>query len=172
MRAITAEAEERDPEVQFHLGLVSSNGEGDAQDFPLAAQWYLKAARRNHPLAQFNLGLMYAQGQGVTRNDGEALMWIKKAAEQGDAGAQFNLGTRCHRSSVNEVDTAAGELRIESYKWLQLASAQGYKQADVTCERVALSMSQEEVTEGAHRVSSFLSVAKLPPGKLQDPVSE
>ena len=160
----TAEAEENDPEVQFHLGVISSSGEGDAQDYARAAQWYLKAAKLNHPLAQLNLGLMYARGQGVTKNESEARIWILKAAEQGDAGAQFNLGTRCHRSRVNETDSDAGESRIESYKWLQLAAAQGYNQANATCERVALGMTQEEVTEGAHRVASFLSVAKLPPG--------
>ena len=166
LHTTTAEAEEKDPEVQFHLGLISSR-EGEAQDYARAAHWYLKAAKLNHPLAQFNLGLMYAQGQGVARDDGEARMWIRKAAEQGDAGAQFNLGTRCHRSSVNEDDPDAGESRIESYKWLQLAAAQGYNQADVACERVTLSMTREEVTEGAHRVASFLPSAKFALGQGQ-----
>ncbi len=148
--------QERDPEVQFHLGLLFSNRHGEAQDHVQAAHWYLKAATLNHPLAQFNLGLMYAEGQGVDKDDRAAMMWIRKAAEQGDAGAQFNLGTRCHRSSVSGAEMDESQSKIESYKWLQLANAQGYRQAAATCERVTLAMSFEEVAEGNRRVAAFV----------------
>ena len=157
--------QERDPEVQFHLGLMCSNRQGEAQDNVQAAQWYLKAARLNHPLAQFNLGLMYANGQGVDKDERAAMMWIRKAAEQGDAGAQFNLGTRCHRSSVSGSEMDESQSKIESYKWLQLANAQGYEQAGVSCERVTLAMSFEEVAEGNRRVAAFVpakTASKLP----------
>jgi TPR repeat protein len=153
-------AGESDADAHFHLGLIFSNIEGEGQDQVQAAQSYLKAANLNHPLAQFNLGLMYATGQGVARNDSEAVRWIRKAAEQGDAGAQFNLGTRCHRSSVSDVPMDSAESKIESYKWLQLAAAQGYNQAVAACERVTLTMSFEEVAEGQNRVAAFANSAQ------------
>ena len=154
-QSTTTQPGQGDAEAQFHLGLILSNSPGERRDNARAAQCYLKAAELNHPLAQFNLGLMYAKGEGVARNDSEARMWILKAAEQGDAGAQFNLATRYHRSSVGGSETEAGESRIESYKWFQLAAAQGYKQAHDSCERVTLTMSFEEVAEGDQRVAAF-----------------
>ena len=126
------------------------------QDLLHAAQWYRKAADQNHYLAQFNLGVMYASGQGVLRDDAAAVMWIRKAAEGGDAGAQFNLGTRCHRASVSGLERDATESRIEAYKWLNLAAAQGYRNSDAVCERVILDMTCDEVTEGNHRATRFL----------------
>ena len=95
-------------------------------------------------------------------------MWIRKAAEQGDAGAQYNLGTRYHRSSVSGLEMDAIESKIESYKWLRLAAAQGYKQADASCERVTLKMSFEEVAEGNHRVTAFAAArAQHAPGERE-----
>jgi hypothetical protein len=54
-----------DAEAQFSLALSYANGEGAAQDYPLAEHWYLKAAGQNHALAHFNLGIMHANGQGM-----------------------------------------------------------------------------------------------------------
>ncbi len=158
--------QDEDAETQFHLGLMFSNREGEAQDPAQAVRCYLKAANLNHPLAQFNLGLMYAKGEGVAQNDGEAIIWIRKAAEQGDAGAQFDLGTRCHRSSVKGLEIDAVESKIESYKWFHLAAAQGYKQADASCERLALAMSFEGVAEGNLRVAAFVAAQGVPSAKL------
>jgi len=156
LKSILAKADQGDPDAQFGLGLKYSTAGGGVPDFVQAAQWYRKAADQNHCLAQFNLGVMYASGQGVLRDDAEAVMWIRKAAEAGDAGAQFNLGTRCHRASVSGQETDATESRIEAYKWLQLAAAQGYRNSDAVCERVILDMTCQEVTEGNHRTTRFL----------------
>ena len=156
VEAIGAGAGDGDAETEFHRGLLFSNSEGETPDYAQAAGCYLKAANLNHPLAQYNLGLMYAGGQGVARDEVQATMWMRKAAEQGDAGAQFNLGSRCHRSSVNSQETNVAESRIESYKWFRLAGAQGYNQADASCERISLNMTFEEVAEGNHRVAAFV----------------
>ena len=83
-------------------------------------------------------------------------MWILKAAEQGDAGAQFNLATRYHRSSVGGPETEAGESRIESYKWFQLAAAQGYADSELNRDSVGLGLSREGVAEGARRAAEFV----------------
>jgi TPR repeat protein len=158
LQVTNTQAEGGDAEAQFGLALRFANGEGDAQDYPQAAQWYRKAADQNHSLAQFNLGMMYALGQGMTQNEGEAVRWIRRAAEQGDAAAQFNLGARYHRASVSGLEMDAAESRIEAYKWFQLAAAQGYKDSKRTCEPVTLRMTRDDVNEGNGRVAAFVPV--------------
>ena len=155
LRTTRAKADLGDAEAQFALGLKYSNGAVPPPDLPQAAQWYRKAADQNHALAQFNLGIMYAKGQGVAHDEAEALIWMRRAAGNGDAGAQHNLGTRYHRASVSGQQMDAIESRIEAYKWLHLAAAQGYRGSDAACERVTLSMSRDEVAEGNHRATAL-----------------
>jgi len=158
-----AKAEQGDAEAQFALGLECGYGEGPAQDFVQAAQWYRKAADQNHALAQYNLAVMYARGQGVPRNDAEAVGWIRKAAALGDAGAQYKLGMDCHRDSVGGPRVKASEARIEAYKWLCLAAGQGYRDSVAACELVNQSMTREEVVQGNRRAASFATGASAPP---------
>lgn len=151
-----ANADYGNAEVQFGMGLKFANGEGAAQDYAQAAEWYRKAADQSHPLAQFNLGVMYANGQGMMRDDAQSAMWFGKAAQQGDAGAQFNLGRSCHRASLGSLAKNAPESRIEAYKWYRLAQAQGYKDSDAGCETLILSiMTREDVAAGDRRVAAF-----------------
>jgi hypothetical protein len=159
-------AEQGDAEAQFALGLKYGNSQGASQDFGQAAHWYRKAAEQNHSLAQFNLGVMLAKGQGVPQDDAEAVIWIRRAAEQGDAGAQFSLGMRCHRDSVNPLQTDVAESRIEAYKWFSLAAAQGYQGSVTACERLTLGMTGDEVAAGNQRAHHFIS------GKPAGPAAE
>lgn len=151
-----------DAEAQFRIGLKYATSEGAAQDYAQAAIWYLKAADQSHALAQFNLGVMYARGQGVSKDEALANVWIRKAAQQGDAGAQHNLGMRQHRASIGALPTAALESRLEAYKWLHLAAMQGYKGSEGAFERVALSMSREEVADGDRRATAFVAASPKP----------
>jgi len=140
---------------QFDLG--RRHDEGNSPDLQQALEWYRKAAEQGHAAAQFNLGMMYAQGRGVPRDDAEALNWIRQAAEGGDAGAQHNLGGRCHRASLRVRYVDSSEDRIEAYKWLYLAAAQGYHGSAAACERVTISMSSDEVVQGNQRAASFVA---------------
>ena len=102
---------------------------------------------------------MYASGQGVPRDEAVSVGWIQRAADQGDAGAQFYLGSRFHRASLGVGRTAPAESRIEAYKWLHLAAAQGYKGSEAAFEQITLTMSRPEVDEGNARAARF-AVAK------------
>jgi TPR repeat protein len=144
-----------DAEVQFSMGLRFANGEGAAQDFAQAAEWYRKSAGQNHALAQFNLGVMCANGQGMARDHAQSVVWFGKAARQGDAGAQFNLGKSCHRASFGGALEGAPESRIEAYKWYRLAAAQGYKGSDAAGTTLVLSMTREDVADANRRVAEF-----------------
>lgn len=155
LKATPANADFGDAEVQFGMGLKFANGEGAAQDYVQAAEWYRKAADQSHSLAQFNLGTMYANGQGMTRDDAQSVIWFGRAAQQGDAGAQFNLGRSCHRASLGGVPADALESRIEAYKWFHLAAAQGYKGSASACATLVLSMTHEDVVDGDQRIAKF-----------------
>jgi len=164
--ATRARADQGDVDAQFALGLKYGPAGGEFQDLVQSAEWYRKASEQNHPLAQFNLGLMYAKGEGVPQDHAEAVRWIRRAAQQGDAGAQFNLGMRYHRASVWGLQLDALEPKIEAYKWLQLAAAQGYKGSAEACERMTLGMTIEEVAKGSQGVAAFVA------GKPADPKTE
>jgi TPR repeat protein len=144
-----------DAEAQFSLGLRFA-GEGAAQDYAQAAQWYLKAADQSHSLAQFNLGIMYAAGQGVPRDEAKSMGWMQKAADQGDAGAQHHIGMKHHRASFDGLPEAASESRIQAYKWLQLAATQGYRSSEAAWAFVALGMTREDVADGGRRIAAFV----------------
>jgi TPR repeat protein len=146
-----------DAEAQFSLG-VRFAGEGAAQDYAQAAQWYLKAADQSHSLAQFNLAIMYAAGQGVPRDEAKSKAWMQKAADLGDAGAQYNIGMKHHRASLDGLPEAAVESRIQAYKWLQLAAAQGYRGSHAAWAFVALTMTREDVMDGSRRIAAFVPV--------------
>ena len=149
-------AEGGDAEAQFALGLQCTEVGVASADSAQAVRWFRRAAEQDHPSAQLKLGLMLAVGDGVARDDEQALGWIRKAAEGGDAGAQFNLGSRCHRRSVDPLDGDRPFARRDAYKWFRIAAGQGYTGAEAACERVALDMSLEEVSEVGHQVARFV----------------
>ncbi len=165
LESIQTQADRGDADAQFSLGLKYASSVGTAQDYDLAARWYLKAADQSHSLAQFNLGIMYIKGHGVPRDEATAMRWFHKAAQLGDAGAQFNLGMRQHRDSIAEFPTNAAESKIEAYKWFNLAAAQGYQGSATACERVTLSMTHEELADGNHRAAAFVAAKVEHPEK-------
>jgi localization factor PodJL len=148
---LQSRADEGGAEAQNNLGALFSNS-----DLPIAgAVSYLKAANDGNAMAQHNLAMMYATGEGVNRDDVQAGVWFERSAAQGDPAAQFHLGDRCFRASLSMGQAEADEALIESFKWLQLSSAQGYPNADACRERVNLRMSREHVVEGNRRVAAF-----------------
>ena len=160
---IETRADHGDAEAQFGLGVKFAQA-GPAQDYAQAARWYRKAADQSHTLAQFNLGMMYATGQGVPRDEAESKLWMQKAADLGDAGAQFNLGLKHHRASLDGLPEAAPESRIQAYKWLRLAAAQGYRGSEAAWAFVALAMTREDVADGSRRVAAFVRLPAKQPG--------
>lgn len=142
-------------EAQFNLEVRLATA-GAAQDCVQAAHWYRKAADQGHSLAQFNLAMMYAAGQGVPRDEAQSRAWMQKSADLGDAGAQYNVGMKLHRASLDGPPAAAPESRIQAYKWLQLAAAQGYRGSGEAWAFVALGMTREDVAEGGRRIAAFV----------------
>ncbi len=69
-------------------------GDGTAQDFAKAAEWYEKAAEQGSDFAQYKLAVMYDQGEGVAKDPAKAIYWWKKAAEQNNTDARDELKKR------------------------------------------------------------------------------
>jgi TPR repeat protein len=156
LQSIRTDAAAGNAEAQFGLGLFLAAGTAP-NAYPEAFQWYQKAADQNHRLAQFNLGQMFAHGHGIPKSDSMAVMWIKRAAQGGDAGAQFEMGIRSGRASFQASDVDATEARVESYKWFTLAAVGNYRDALVRSGSATMGMTREEVTEGNHRVKTFVA---------------
>jgi TPR repeat protein len=148
-----------DPEAQFALGQQCA--ESAIPQDEQAAAWFRKAADQGHCQSQFALGLSYGQGKGVARSEAQSVVWLRKAAELGHAGAQYHLGVKLHRTGKSRRPTEARECRVEAYKWLELAVAQGYRSAGSAREFVTLSMTREEVEEGTLRAAAFPAVAEV-----------
>jgi uncharacterized protein len=157
LASVQAKADQGDADAQFGLGLRYGNAVGDALDFAQAARWYRKAADQDYPLAQYNLGVMFARGQGVPHDNAVSAGWIRKAAEGGDAGGQYDLGVLCHRASVDPLRVGKVESRIEAYKWLHLAAAQGYKDSTAAWERLTITLTRAEIAEGNRRAAAFVA---------------
>src|SRR5262245_6778407 len=75
-----------------NLGKLYQYGQGVAQDYVKARDWYEKAAANGYANAMFSLGGLYQNGQGVAQDYAKAREWYEKGAAKGDASAMFSLG--------------------------------------------------------------------------------
>ena len=58
------------------------------KDFPAAAEWFGKAAKKNDPVALYDLGAMYEKGRGVPRLLLKARELYRPAAQPGNQQAR------------------------------------------------------------------------------------
>ena len=92
LREVKPVAEQGLSEAQVLLGVIYELGQGVAQDFSIAVEWYHRAAEQGDATAQRNLGNKYYHGEGVALSYPEAAKWYLKSAEQGHPESQHNLG--------------------------------------------------------------------------------
>lgn len=117
--------------AQYEIGVMSIEGRGVSQNYPVAAGWFRKAAEQGIPQAQANLGLHYARGIGVEKDSAEAVKWFRKAADQGFADGQFKLGAMYANGEGVPQDFK------EALRLINLAADQGHAEAKVERELVA-----------------------------------
>lgn len=153
-------AEREGPEAQNNLGVLFACCEEPHRDHTAAVKCLRSAADQGHALAQFNLALLYEHGRGVARNLAEARTWLMKAAVQGDSGAQFHLGMAWHRESFRPGNLAVDACKVEALKWLLLAAAQDYHNAETSCGSLILVMTHEQLAESNRRVAAFKEALK------------
>ncbi len=83
-------------------------GEGVAQNFSEASEWFQLAAEQGDAYAQRMIGEMYYRGEGFLQNDEESAKWFKHAADQGDAQAQAWLGHMYYNGRGVQQDEIEG----------------------------------------------------------------
>ncbi len=74
-------AEKGSAAAQFNIGLMFDRGEGRAQDFKSAIEWYVRSAENGFARGQFRLGEMHEAGRGVERDLIQARKWFAIASE-------------------------------------------------------------------------------------------
>lgn len=112
------------PRAQAVLGIIYSQGRGQAVDNKQAAMWYGKAAAQGHRAAQFSLGNLYLEGDGVPKDQVKAVQLYRQSADQGFPHAEFHLGLA--------YEFGWGGLprdRRMAIKWLDRASRHKHGQA-------------------------------------------
>ena len=103
--------------------LLTCRGALTDQNWPIAHQECLWAAKNGEIFSQVAVAYMHYMGQGVPRNFGQASKWFRRAAEAGNALAQNNLGYM--------YSNGQGLLQnyVLAHMWYNLAAAQGEKTA-------------------------------------------
>ncbi|KAF9271679.1 hypothetical protein BGZ88_005747, partial [Linnemannia elongata] len=112
-------ASQGDKDAQVTLGDMYRDGEGIAQDYQAAMDWYLKAAGQGHVESQYNIGKLYYHGQGVRQDYVQAMNWCLKAASQGHALSQCKLGVHYDSGQGVPQDYAL------AMEWYLKAASQG-----------------------------------------------
>ena len=74
-----------------HLGLLYANGQGVAQDYGKAREWYEKAVDKGDAYAM-PTSACFTSTVRVAQDYAKAREWYEKAADKGDASAMANLG--------------------------------------------------------------------------------
>lgn len=109
--------------AQHNLAYQYEAGDGIAQSYQRAAEWYEKAAKQGFLYSQQSLGHLYETGRGVHLSKEKALSWYRKAADQGSSDAEFAIG-EAYR---------LGEGTTQSYGvalvWYRKAANQGHESA-------------------------------------------
>jgi TPR repeat protein/serine/threonine protein kinase len=82
-----------------NLGVLYQNGQGVAQSYDKAREWFQKAADAGNPDAMNNLAELYYYGRGVARDYTQARNWYEKAAAADNAYAMYSLGWMYEKGS-------------------------------------------------------------------------
>ena len=116
-------AREGDANAQLHLAILYAKGEGVAQDYATAANWFRAAANQGVARAQYDLGVLFERGRGMPVDLTEAANWYLKAAQGNYPLAQYNIAVCYTKGQGIRQDLA------EAAVWYRRAALQGVVQA-------------------------------------------
>jgi TPR repeat protein len=102
-------AEQGQPEAEYNLGVLYTQGLGVSQDYRQAAHWYRLAAERGQSDAQLNLAALYAAGRGVAQDYIAAYRWLELAAASGASDAAEAKERISSRLTAAELQQAQAE---------------------------------------------------------------
>lgn len=131
------ESNQKDPEIQYQLGLCLLHGDGVAQDGIEGEKWLHRAARQGHPEARAMLEDLHQEGAEPLPITEENLVDWCAAAEDGDAEAQYQVACYFLEEEIEEG-------RKDAMRYLSAAADQGHPQA---CVKLGEQMLMNEAPE-------------------------
>jgi len=119
-QAILIAAREGEVEAQALLGQILLDGQGIAQDQPLALSWFGIAARQGHLMARNMLGRCHEHGWGCVADASLAVRHYRSAADGGLDWAMYNY--------ANLLATGRGvaEDQARALSWYRRAADLGH----------------------------------------------
>jgi TPR repeat protein len=90
-RSLVNAAKRGNVDAQYQLAAMLASGDGIEKDVAAAAQWYAKAAAKNHPEALYNLGLMHILGEIGKPAVKKGMAMLKRAAKLDSWDAHWYL---------------------------------------------------------------------------------
>ncbi len=123
-KLLESAAETKDPQAQFHLGLLYCDAQIADTDYSQARKWFQEAAASNYPPAYVNLGWMYENGFGVERNYLKAKENYLKAVDSGDPLGQYRLGLLYLYGGEGVPSD-----EVKAYHWIKAAADAGAPEA-------------------------------------------
>lgn len=148
---LIAQAKAGNQQAQFFLAKRYQKGQGVAQNYQQAINWYTIAAKQDIAPAQLNLAMMYIRGEGVQPNAQQARYWLEKAAKLGDNRASYTLAM---------LDEKEKKL-VDAYKWYDLAARDGMLSDQVRSKaqskigQLALNLSSQDIATARSRADSW-----------------
>ena len=112
---------DHDPEAMFQIGIHYADGTGGVErNWNKAAEYFRKAAERDHADAQFRLARCYASGLGISVDFIESELLLIDAAERGSEGAKKILN-KADPSLLASVIRGEDNLRavLGKFKWVK-----------------------------------------------------
>ncbi len=138
-------AQAGDPDAQFNMGQAYKLGRGVQSDFPVALDWYRKAAAQGHLRAEDNLGLlMFQQGDRA-----DAMPYLQRAALRGEPRAQYIVGTALFNGDL------IGKDWVRAYALMSRASASGLTQATTSLAQMAKYIPDDQRRQGLAMAASL-----------------
>ena len=113
-----------DPQFQYILGEIYSEGLGVEEDNNEAIRWYEKSANHGNSNGEYGLGILYYLGEGIEQDYKKAMEWLRKSAEQGNDNAEWFIGQMYYSGEGVEQDYK------KAMEWLRKSAEKGNDNAD------------------------------------------
>ena len=93
--------------AQCFLGFCYYDGDGTAQDYTKAVEWYTKSSEQENSKAMRNLGFCCEKGQGCDQNTTKALEWYERSGKLGCTEAMnfYRNLTQAHKPWYDLYDS-------------------------------------------------------------------
>lgn len=113
-----------DPQIQYDIGLIYSNGEYVPMNIEKANQCFLQAANQNHREAQYKIGMNYFK----LKDFNKTVHYLALAANQNHIEAQYFLGM------MYLYDCFVSKNINLAFHYLTLAANQNHQNAQLSFE--------------------------------------